>query len=693
MGAPRSHAKCDLTLSLGEAGGRIVGDLEYSTALFDRETIERHGGYLCRLLEAMAADETQAVDRLPLLGEAERHRLLVEWNATETDTPQHTGVHELVEAQAARTPQACAVVHDDRRLTYAELDASANRLARRLRAAGVRPDDRVAIALERSIRLVVAQLAILKCGAAYVPLDQTAPPQRQAFMINDCGARVVLTGGGAIAPEIDGVTPIDIDRDTPGEPDGRDWESSVAGEATAYVIYTSGSSGEPKGVLTPHRAIVRLAVNNGYADFQSTDRVAFASNPAFDASTMEVWATLLNGGAVVIIDQATLLDPQQFGRSLERHAITVLWLTAGLFHQYADVLCASFARLRILITGGDVVDPRVAARVLERSPPRRLLNGYGPTETTTFAATYQIREVAPSATSIPIGRPIANTRIYIVDKYREPVPIGAAGEILIGGQGVASGYLNRPELTAERFIASPFVTGERLYRTGDLGRFRADGTIEFLGRNDFQVKIRGFRIELGEIEARLAEHPGVREAIVLAREDAPGDKRLVAYITARADTPPPEAETLRAHLSASLPDYMIPAAYVRLETLPLDRERQARPPGFACAGQQRLQGSRLRASGRRRRRAPGADCRRSPGTRAHRPAREFFRPRRPLSARNSLAVEDRRDIQDEFAAVDRFSFANHRRAGSIAPNANRAAEVVLVDSNPAGRFPAAVILH
>ena len=624
LGAPRLHAKCDLTLSLGEAGGRIVGDLEYSTALFDRETIERHGGYLCRLLEAMAADETQAVDRLPLLGEAERHRLLVEWNATETNIPQHTGVHELVEAQAARTPQACAVVHDDRRLTYAELDASANRLARRLRALGVRPDDRVAIALERSIGLVVAQLAILKCGAAYVPLDQTAPPQRQAFMINDCGARVVLTGGGAIAPEIDGVTPIDIDHDTPGGPDGRDWESSAAGEATAYVIYTSGSSGEPKGVLTPHRAIVRLAVNNGYADFQSTDRVAFASNPAFDASTMEVWATLLNGGAVVIVDQATLLDPQQFGRWLERHAITVLWLTAGLFHQYADVLAAPFARLRILITGGDVVDPRVAARVLERSPPQRLLNGYGPTETTTFAATYQIREVAPSATSIPIGRPIANTRIYIVDKYREPVPIGAAGEILIGGQGVASGYLNRPELTAERFIASPFVAGERLYRTGDLGRFRADGTIEFLGRNDFQVKIRGFRIELGEIEARLAEHPGVREA---DRAGAGGRARRQAtrglhhaaggYAAARSRDAARASfrQPPRLHDSGGL---------CSARNAALDRERQARPPGLARAGQQRLRGPRLRASGRRRRRAPGADCRRSPGTRARRPAREFY---------------------------------------------------------------------
>ena len=344
--------------------------------------------------------------------------------------------------------------------------------------------------------------------------------------------------------------------------------------------------------MAPHRAIGRLALNNGYADFRPTDRVAFASNPAFDASTMEVWATLINGGSVVVVDQATLLDPQRFKRWLEDHAISVLWLTAGLFHQYADALAQPFARLRILITGGDVVDPRVAARVLERSPPQRLLNGYGPTETTTFAATCQIREVAASATSIPIGRPISNARIYILDRHCEPVPIGAAGEIHIGGAGVARGYLNRPELTAERFIASPFVDGDRLYRTGDLGRYRRDGTIEFLGRNDFQVKIRGFRIEPGEIEARLAEHPGVREAVVLAREDAPGDKRLVAYTTTRPDAAPPGAEALRAHLAASLPEYMVPAAYVALDALPLTAngklDRQALPApdssAFAARG-------------------------------------------------------------------------------------------------------------
>jgi amino acid adenylation domain-containing protein len=589
LGSPRSHAKYDLTLSLGEAGGRIVGDLEYSTALFDRETIERHGGYLSRLLEAMAADETLKIDRLPLLGEAERHRVLIEWNATEADYPRDKAVHELFEAQAARTPQAIAVASDGARLTYAELDAQANRFARRLRTLGVKPEDRVAIALERSIALVVAQLAFLKCGAAYLPLDQNAPLQRQAFMIEDCEARVVVASAGAAVPEAPDMTRVDLDLKSLAGPDLRDWDPSVGGEGTAYVMYTSGSTGQPKGVLAPHRAIVRLALNNGYADFMPSDRVAFASNPAFDASTMEVWGALLNGACVVVIEHAALIDPQHFGRRLEDESISILWLTAGLFQQYAGALAGPFAGLRILITGGDVVDPGVVARLLAKSPPR-LLNGYGPTETTTFAAAYHIREIAASAPTVPIGRPISNARIYILDRHREPVPIGAPGEIHIGGAGVAHGYLNRPELTAERFVASPFVDGDRLYRTGDLGRYRSDGAIEFLGRNDFQVKIRGFRIELGEIEARLVAHPAVREVVVDVREDAPGDKQLAAYITAQPDAAAPAAETLRAHLAASLPEYMVPATYVRLDALPLtpngklDRKALPAPDSSAFAG-------------------------------------------------------------------------------------------------------------
>jgi thioesterase domain-containing protein len=285
---------------------------------------------------------------------------------------------------------------------------------------------------------------------------------------------------------------------------------------------------------------------------------------------MEVWAPLLNGGCIIVIEHAILLNPEAFNYCLRHHAINVLWLTAGLLQQYADALEQSFPHLRYLIVGGDVLDARVTARMLHSSPPRHLLNGYGPTETTTFATTHEVREIAAGTIRIPIGRPISNTRIYILDRHGEPVPIGVAGEIHIGGAGVARGYLNRPKLTAQRFVADPFVEAgdARMYRSGDLGRYLPDGNIEFLGRNDFQVKIRGFRIELGEIEAQMAQHPAVREAVVLAREDG-ADKRLVAYYTVVADAATVGAEALRRHLSATLPEYMLPVAYVRLDAMPL----------------------------------------------------------------------------------------------------------------------------
>ncbi|TFF33604.1 non-ribosomal peptide synthetase, partial [Pseudomonas sp. RIT623] len=318
----------------------------------------------------------------------------------------------------------------------------------------------------------------------------------------------------------------------------------------------------PKGVQVPHRAIVRLVINNGFADFNSQDRVAFASNPAFDASTLEVWAPLLNGGAVVVIEQDQVLSRQALREALLSQGVTVLWLTAGLFHQFADDLLPALRQLRYLMVGGDVLDPAVIARVLRDGAPQHLLNGYGPTEATTFSTTHEITQVGEG--SIPIGKPIGNARCYVLDARQQLLPVGAVGELYIAGDGVALGYLGQPELTAERFLADPF-NGGTMYRSGDLVCWQADGTLRYLGRADQQIKLRGFRIELGEIEARLGECPGVRDTAVVVREDEPGDKRLVAYFTGNA----PAIAELHERLQGQLPDYMLPAAYMQLDELPL----------------------------------------------------------------------------------------------------------------------------
>ncbi|HEY0859107.1 MAG TPA: amino acid adenylation domain-containing protein, partial [Albitalea sp.] len=558
VASPYEVARFDLTLQLAEDDdGRIAGRLEYATALFDRETVRRHLACLQRLLGELADADGQPVASLALLPEAERQRLLVQWNATRTAYPQHDAVHRLFEAQAARTPHAPAVVDGARALSYAQLDARAEALAQRLERAGVLPGERVALAIARSLELVVAQLAVLKCGAAYVPLDVHSPAARQEAIVGDCGARIVL-GPSDVQDLQEDVAPRRRDATDPAR-------------CVAYVMYTSGSTGGPKGVLVPHRAIARLVIDNRYARFDAGDRVAFAANPAFDASTLEVWAPLLNGGCIVVVDQDTLLDPQRFAQQLLDERVSVLWLTVGLFNQVADTLAPAFARLRCLIVGGDALDPVIVERVLRCGRPQRLLNGYGPTETTTFAATFEIEAVAPGQRSIPIGRPIGNTRLYILDALGQPVPVGVAGELHIGGHGVALGYLNHPALTAERFLPDPFddEPGARMYRTGDLARWLPDGNVEFLGRTDRQLKLRGFRVEPAEIEARLLERPGVRAAAVVAREDSAGDKRLVAYVVgdgAQAG----DAQVLRAHLAERLPEYMLPAAIVRLDALPLN---------------------------------------------------------------------------------------------------------------------------
>jgi amino acid adenylation domain-containing protein len=565
----------------------------------DSQSREAPGGARATSPPIDAAAQTQDVDPPPLLDEAERHRVLVEWNATEADYPQDKCVHELIEEQAARTPDAIAVVYESERLTCAELNARANRLAHHLRSLGVRPDDRVAICAERSLEMVIGLLAIHKAGGAYVPLDPGYPAERLAFMLEDSAPTVALTHGAARAALEEGMARLAHRPPILAVDDDAAWiheptvnpdpaEVGLTSRHLAHVIYTSGSTGQPKGAMNEHRGVVnRVAWGQRAYGLTPGDRVLQKTPFSFDVSAWEFFWPLSTGARLVMARPGGHRNPAYLSDIIRAEGITTLHFVPSMMGAFLEVAEASNCMsLRRVFTSGEALPAGLVRLFHQRLPGVELHNLYGPTETAIEVTAWTSTAGALPA-NIPIGRPISNTRIYILDRNREPVPIGATGEIHIGGVQVCRGYLNRPRLTAERFIANPFVEGERLYRTGDLGRFRPDGTIEYLGRNDFQVKIRGFRIELGEIEARLAEHPGVREAVVLAREDAPGEKRLVAYITARPGAAPPGAEALREHLAASLPEYMVPAAYVALEALPLSAngklDRKALPaPGLSA---------------------------------------------------------------------------------------------------------------
>ena len=600
-GAPPQTVKFDVELSLGEVDGGIVGGLGYATALFDSGTIERHGGYLEAALRALVADGGRRVGQVELLSPSERKLLLETWNETAASYPRERCIHELFEEQVGRAPEALALVQGEEELSYGELNRRANRLAHRLIEKGVEPGDCVATLLERGLWLVVAELGILKAGGVYVPLDPEAPALRRAWMVGDCGARLVVASrGDAVAREwvsAERNEPVLwVDESSEEGPAPTDLALRLSGKSAAYVMYTSGSTGTPKGVVVPHGAVVNLARSES-ARIVREDRIAYTANASFDASTFEVWSGLLNGASVVIVPRAVLLDARLLSGYVEEHRVSILQLVAGLLQTYAARLGEVFPRLRYLVTGGDVADARAFARVLQ-SGPEHLLQTYGPTETTTFATAWVVGEVAEDAASVAIGRPIANARIYVLDGYGEPVPLGAAGELYIGGAGVARGYLNRPELTSERFVADPYSpeAGARMYRTGDLARYLADGNLEFLGRRDQQVKVRGYRIELGEIEARLLEHPEVRDAVVVAREGVEGDKRLVAYVTTRREgreegggAGAELVSLLRSHLGRQLPEYMVPSAFVRLEEFPLtpngklDRKALPAPDGESVA--------------------------------------------------------------------------------------------------------------
>jgi amino acid adenylation domain-containing protein len=584
-------AKFDLSLSVTSTGAGLATRLEYSTDLFLPATAARLLGHLETLLGGMVASPDARVSRLPLLTEHERRQVVVEWNASRRPVPGDCGVAALFEAAAARDPDAVAVESADRTLTYRELNGEANRLARHLRLRGVAPGALVGVSLERSTDFVVTVLAILKAGGAYVPIDPGFPADRQAFVLADTRATALVTRREHGAPDAAVGPPVVwLDADA----DGIDGESDadlgivVSGEDLAYVMYTSGSTGQPKGVMIPHRAIARLVLNTDYVTLTPADVVGHASNVAFDAATFEIWGALLNGARLAILDRDTVLSPRDLGIALRRHGVTILFLTTALFNQVAQEAPGELAGLRTLLVGGEALDPRWVARQLESAAPGRFLNAYGPTETTTFATWHLVQSVAPDAVTLPIGRPIANTEVYILDRHLAPVPIGVAGELCIGGPGLARGYLNQPELTAQKFVPHPFAAepGARLYRTGDLARWRADGTVDFIGRLDDQVKIRGHRVEPGEVETALGRHAKVRESVVVAEVDRAGSRRLVAYVVAEGPTPPAPRE-LRAFLRQSLPEWMVPAAFVFLPVLPVtangkvDRARLPSPAGPA----------------------------------------------------------------------------------------------------------------
>ncbi|MCL4775586.1 MAG: amino acid adenylation domain-containing protein, partial [Burkholderiaceae bacterium] len=567
------RAKFDLSLLARLCGERLQLHFTYDRDLFDHVSIERMGTHLRNLLDAIAAAPQARLSGIPMLEAAERERLVAGFNPGARPFPEDASLPQLFEEQVARTSQAVAIVCGDERLDYATLNRRANRLAHRLRRLGVGPDVPVGLYLQRGPGMVVAMLGVLKAGGAYVPIDIDYPPERIAFMLADSAAAVTIVEQ-SLAPRLAGMGSHLLDLDDPSLKDEPSDNPAALcrPEHLAYLIYTSGSTGRPKGVMIPHRAVVRLVRDTDYVSLAPGDCVAQASNAAFDAATFEIWGALLNGARIAVVATDTLLSATALERQLARDGITTMFVTTALFNEHAARAPWTFHGLRELLFGGEAVDPEAVARVLRDRPPQRLLHVYGPTETTTFATWHEVPPTSgPGRTpdTVPIGRPIANTSCHVLDDTLQPVPVGVPGELCIGGPGLARGYLNRPELTAERFVPDPFVAGQRLYRSGDRVRRLSDGSIVFLGRNDEQVKLRGFRIELGEIRTALAVLPGVAQSALMVREDRPGEHRLVAYLVRAADAPALSLAQLRGELAERLPSFMIPAAFVTLDALPL----------------------------------------------------------------------------------------------------------------------------
>lgn len=562
-------AKVDLQLQLYDrAPDGIFARFLYNTDIFDAATIGRMAGHFQTLLEDVVADPDQRLSKLPLLTQAETHQLLAEWNDTRTTYPKDVPLHHLFELQVERTPEATAVVFGNERLTYRDLNRRANQLAHHLLSLGVGPDVLVGILVERSLDMVVGLLGILKAGGAYVPLDPAYPSERIAFMLEDSEVAVLLIQRHLLETISDSrarFVVVDTDWHEIAKKEASNPVYAGGPENLAYVIYTSGSTGKPKGVQIPHRAVVNFLTSMSRTPgMTEADRLLSVTTLSFDIAGLEIYLPLIVGASVEIISREVSSDGYQLLAKLAGSDATVMQATPVTWRMLIEAGWKGTPNLKILC-GGEAISRKLATQLLERDGS--LWNMYGPTETTIWSTCSRI---ASEDEPIVIGRPIANTDIFILDELLQPVPIGVAGELHIGGEGLARGYLKRPELTAEKFIASPFAQDPeaRLYKTGDLARYRPNGDIECLGRIDHQVKLRGFRIELGDIESALRQHGGVNDAVVVAREDTPGNKHLVAYFVPSQEAPPTVGE-LRGFLKEKLPEYMVPSAFVALEAMPL----------------------------------------------------------------------------------------------------------------------------
>ena len=518
------------------------------------------------------------------LHEVERRLLLIGWNDTAVDYPRGCCAHEIFAEQASRTPDAPAVIHGHRQLSYRELDSRANQVAHYLRKRGVGPEVVVGLCIERSLDMIVGLIGILKAGGAYLPLDPEYPHERLAYMLRDSDVSLVLASAGTaetLGKYNVSVVSIDADQAAIAVQRTSAPKSRVAADNLAYVMYTSGSTGSPKGIAVVHYNISRLVKGANYVKIESSDVFLQLAPLVFDAATFEIWGALLNGARLVLYPDQ-FVDFARLQRIIADTGVSILWLTAGLFHRIVDQCLHILTPVNQLLAGGDALSVPHVKRVLERLDQCQLINGYGPTECTTFSVCWRVLDHSSIGMTVPIGSPVSNAKVYVLDRELEPVPVGVPGELYIGGDGLSRGYINRPGLTAERFIANPFgQPGSRLYRTGDLVRYLADGKLEYLGRLDRQLKVRGFRIEPGEIEAALLSNPNVRQAVVVAQPAAIGDKRLIAYVVGDSGALP-EADQLRAYLKANLPEYMVPAAFVALDELPLTPngkvDRSSLPP-------------------------------------------------------------------------------------------------------------------